>query len=183
MLQRRAVAHSTKVPRSAAPDLPIAPAVGVSPTSAGRRVIRQRMLRVLKLDRSVYAEIERDPAGTRQAAIVVGFVATAAAVGTVLAEPLTTPEVIARPKMATDIPASITTPNVVKTRLGTLNFFDGLPDAATVKTVYDNLDFQRGVQAFLTAIPAASAYAMTTASRCPRARSHSPMIASDSPPL
>ena len=86
MLQRRAVAHSTKVPRSAAPDLPIAPAVGVSPTSAGRRVIRQRMLRVLKLDRSVYAEIERDPAGTRQAAIVVSFVATAAAVGTVLAE-------------------------------------------------------------------------------------------------
>ena len=84
---------------------------------------------------------------------------------TTLAEPLTTPEVIARPKMATDIPASITTPNVVKTRLGTLNFFDGLPDAATVKTVYDNLDFQRGVQAFLTAIPAASAYAMRTGIR------------------
>ena len=29
------------------------------------------MLRVLKLDRSVYTEVERDPSGTRQAAVVV----------------------------------------------------------------------------------------------------------------
>ena len=70
-----------------------------------------------------------------------------------------------RPKMATDIPASITTPDRVKTRLGTLKFFDGLPDEATVQTVYDNLDFQRGVQAFLTAMPAASLYAMRTGFR------------------
>ena len=63
-----------------------------------------------------------------------------------------------KPKMATDIPASITTPDKVETRLGTLKFFDGFPDDATVKKVYDNLDFQRGVQAFLTAIPAASMY-------------------------
>jgi hypothetical protein len=61
-------------------------------------------------------------------------------------------------KMTTDIPASITTPDVVETSLGTMRFFDGFPDAATVRKVYDNLDFQRGVQAFLTAIPAASAY-------------------------
>ena len=73
--------------------------------------------------------------------------------------------IVARPKMATDIPASITTPDVVETRIGTLRFFDGLPDKATVQTVYDNLDFQRGVQAFLTAIPAASAYAMRTGIR------------------
>ncbi|HEX8946572.1 MAG TPA: DUF1254 domain-containing protein [Gemmatimonadaceae bacterium] len=59
-------------------------------------------------------------------------------------------------RMATEIPSSITTPDVVETRLGTLRFFDGLPDEATVKTLYDNLDFQRGVQAFLTALPAAS---------------------------
>lgn len=68
-------------------------------------------------------------------------------------------------KMTTDIPASITTPDRVETRLGTLKFFDGLPDEATVQTVYDHLDFQRGVQAFLTAIPAASAYAMRTGFR------------------
>jgi hypothetical protein len=64
-----------------------------------------------------------------------------------------------RYKMTTDIPVSITTPDSVATRLGTLKFFDGFPDAETVKKVYDNLDFQRGVQAFLTALPAASAYA------------------------
>jgi hypothetical protein len=64
----------------------------------------------------------------------------------------------AKPKMATDIPASITTPDSVETRLGTLKFFDGFPDEATVRTVYDNLDFQRAVQAFLTALPAASLY-------------------------
>jgi hypothetical protein len=68
-------------------------------------------------------------------------------------------------KMATDIPASITTPDVVETSLGTMRFFDGFPDAPTVKKVYDNLDFQRGVQAFLTAIPAASAYSFRTGLR------------------
>ena len=71
----------------------------------------------------------------------------------------------AKPKMATDIPASITTPDAVETRLGTLKFFDGLPDGATVQKLYDNLDFQRGVQAFITTIPAASAYAMRTGIR------------------
>src|SRR5574339_913316 len=71
----------------------------------------------------------------------------------------------ARTRMGTDIPPSITTPDRVETRLGTLNFFDGLPDEATVQKVYDNLDFQRGVQAFLTAIPAASLYAMRTGFR------------------
>ena len=65
----------------------------------------------------------------------------------------------ARYKMTTDIPASITTPDNVETSLGTLKFFDGFPDAATVQKVYDNLDFQRGVQTFLTAMPAASACA------------------------
>jgi hypothetical protein len=68
-------------------------------------------------------------------------------------------------KMATEIPSSITTPDVVETRLGTLRFFDGLPDKATVKTLYDNLDFQRGVQAFLTALPAASLSATRTGIR------------------
>src|SRR5260221_2178461 len=58
--------------------------------------------------------------------------------------------------MTTDIPPSITTPNSVETRIGTLKFFDGFPDKATVEKVYDNLDFQRGVQAYLTALPAVS---------------------------
>jgi hypothetical protein len=68
-------------------------------------------------------------------------------------------------KMTTDIPASITTPDVVETSLGTLRFFDGFPDAATVQKVYDNLDFLRGVQVFLTCIPPASANAFHTGLR------------------
>jgi hypothetical protein len=75
---------------------------------------------------------------------------------TLTAEPRPSP----RPKMATDVPVAITTPDRVETRLGTLRFFDGLPDEATVETVYDHLDYQRGVQAFLTCIPAASFCAM-----------------------
>jgi hypothetical protein len=71
----------------------------------------------------------------------------------------------ARYKMTTDTPASITTPDVVETSLGTLRFFDGFPDDATVQKVYDNLDFQRGVQVFLTCIPPASANAFRTGLR------------------
>jgi hypothetical protein len=63
-------------------------------------------------------------------------------------------------KMTTPIPPQITTPDSVETRLGTLNFFDGFPDDATVEKVYDNLDFERGVQAFLTAMPGASVYGL-----------------------
>jgi hypothetical protein len=68
-------------------------------------------------------------------------------------------------KMTTDIPASITTPDTVETSIGTLRFFDGFPDDATTQKVYDNLDFQRGVQVFLTALPAASAYAFRSGLR------------------
>ena len=59
-------------------------------------------------------------------------------------------------KMTTDIPASITTPDIVQTRLGQLKFTDGFPDDATVQKVYDNLDFQHAVQAYLTGLPAVS---------------------------
>ena len=62
--------------------------------------------------------------------------------------------------MTTEMPAGITAPAEVKTRLGTLRTKDGFPDKATIEKVYDNLDFQRGVQAILTGMPAASLSAM-----------------------
>ena len=55
-----------------------------------------------------------------------------------------------------DVPAKITTPNSTDTRIGTLNFNDGAPDDKTVGLVYDNLDFMRGVQVFLTGVSATS---------------------------
>ena len=41
---------------------------------------------------------------------------------------------------------------------GASRFSDGAPDYKTVELVYDNLDFMRGVEAFLDGIPAASIY-------------------------
>ena len=38
-------------------------------------------------------------------------------------------------KYKADIPNSITTPDSVETRIGTLKFHDGLPDAETAKKV------------------------------------------------
>src|SRR5579871_1209617 len=63
-------------------------------------------------------------------------------------------------KMTTPIPSSIKTPDSVETRIGTLKFFDGFPDEPTVQTVYDNLDFQRGVESFLSGMPGASLVGM-----------------------
>jgi hypothetical protein len=63
------------------------------------------------------------------------------------------------PKYSAKVPSYITTPDTVNTRIGALKFFDGLPDPETVQKVYDNLDFARGVEAFLSGMPAASLYA------------------------
>jgi hypothetical protein len=55
----------------------------------------------------------------------------------------------------------IVTPSVVESeRLGTLSYFDGYPTEETVQKVYDNLDFNRGIEAFLNGIPAASMHAL-----------------------
>lgn len=56
----------------------------------------------------------------------------------------------------TPIPKSIMTPDSVETSLGELNFFDGIPDQATVEKVYDNLDRMRAIEAFLDMVPMAS---------------------------
>jgi hypothetical protein len=74
------------------------------------------------------------------------------------------PSVFAQ-KYKTDIPPAVTIPDKVETRLGTLTFKDGFPDDKTIEKVYDNLDFQRGVQALLTAMPAASLVAQRKALR------------------
>lgn len=66
------------------------------------------------------------------------------------------------PKYAPDVPAKITAtrPNTVTTRIGTLRFKDGAPDPATVQLAYDQLDFGRGVDAFLKGMSATSVNAL-----------------------
>ena len=50
---------------------------------------------------------------------------------------------------AAEIPPSITTPDKVETRIGTLDFKDGAPSKATLDKVYDNLDFTHAFEAFV----------------------------------
>ncbi len=45
---------------------------------------------------------------------------------------------------------SISTPDKVKTSLGVLKFFDGVPTDDTVQKVYDNLDRMRARRCFST---------------------------------
>ncbi len=63
-------------------------------------------------------------------------------------------------KMTTPIPPGIVTPDTLHTRVGTLNLDDGVPDEESTRLLYDNLDFQRAVQAYLSSIQIASMYAM-----------------------
>ena len=65
--------------------------------------------------------------------------------------------------MKTDIPEAITTPDRVETRIGTLEFFDGIPTKETSSRVYYYLDFSRAMETFLHGIPAASVEGLRSA--------------------
>jgi len=55
---------------------------------------------------------------------------------------------------------SLSTPDKVEPRIGTLEFKDGAPSAETVDKVFDTLNFTRGLDAFLNSYGGASAYAI-----------------------
>jgi hypothetical protein len=55
---------------------------------------------------------------------------------------------------------SISTPDRVESRLGTLEFRDGAPTQATAELLYDHLDFTHGIEAFINSFPGASLTAM-----------------------
>ncbi|VAX24027.1 protein of unknown function DUF882 [hydrothermal vent metagenome] len=76
------------------------------------------------------------------------FLIAAIAMGNILAQ--------ATDGYKTKIPEKILTPNKVETRIGELEFYDGMPTKETLKKVYENLDFIRGVDVFLNFIPATS---------------------------
>jgi len=68
-------------------------------------------------------------------------------------------------KMTTPIPKKVTTPASVDTSIGKLSFTDGVPTKETAAKVYDNLDFLRGVEAFVNGVPGASMVALRTGLR------------------
>jgi len=91
----------------------------------------------------------------KQNIVVAAFIA---ALGLASTQAQTPPKM----KMTTPIPPSITTPDSIDTPIGTLKFFDGFPDDETVQKVYDNLDFSRGIQAFMSGMPGTSLVGMRT---------------------
>jgi hypothetical protein len=77
-----------------------------------------------------------------------------------MAAPLRAQEDDGKPNYSAEVPPSILTPEETESRIGRLKFFDGLPDAETVARVYDNLDFIRAVETFLSGVPVASMHAI-----------------------
>jgi hypothetical protein len=72
---------------------------------------------------------------------------------------------LAVPYMATAqtapaIPPSISTPDKVESRIGTLEFKDGAPSKATAEKVYDNLDFTFALRAFMDNMRGVSIHAL-----------------------
>jgi hypothetical protein len=65
-----------------------------------------------------------------------------------------------QPGVSAETLKSISTPDRIESRLGTLEFDDGAPSDATAELLYDNLDFMHGVEAFINSFPGASLAAM-----------------------
>jgi hypothetical protein len=62
--------------------------------------------------------------------------------------------------VSTEILHSISTPQQLETRLGTLELVDGVPTRETTETVYDHLDFTHALNAYLNGFPGASTQAI-----------------------
>jgi hypothetical protein len=70
--------------------------------------------------------------------------------------PYASAQEIPTPGFNNKIPDSILSPDEVKTRIGTLEFFDGIPKEKTATLLFNNLDLNRGQQAFLNGMPASN---------------------------
>ena len=74
-----------------------------------------------------------------------------------------TPNVVAQeatPGYNTKIPPSLLTADELETRLGTLHFFDGIPTKESAEKLYNNLDYVRAVETFISGMPAANLEAL-----------------------
>jgi hypothetical protein len=58
------------------------------------------------------------------------------------------------------ISPAISTPDKVETRIGTLDFKDGMPSKETIAKVYDNLDFMHAFEAFVNTFQGVSIHAL-----------------------
>jgi hypothetical protein len=79
--------------------------------------------------------------------------------------PVTVCAMLALPSIAdaqspAPIPPSISTPDKVDSRLGILEFKDGVPNKATAEKVFDNLDFTYAYRAFIDNMRGVSIHAL-----------------------
>lgn len=72
---------------------------------------------------------------------------------------------VASAEVSKEVLDSISTPDEVKTSIGTLKFLDGAPYPETAGKVYDYLDTMRGVDAFLKGMPGASLQGLINGAR------------------
>lgn len=70
---------------------------------------------------------------------------------------LLSPGAVAQPILT--VPAAISTPDKVETRVGALDFKDGAPSKETLSKVYDTLDFSHAYEAFLNTMQGVNAAA------------------------
>jgi hypothetical protein len=89
--------------------------------------------------------------------LVPALIAAAAmAAAPAMAQMLSGPPADPQYKYSPPMPPGVAAPEKVETRLGTLRFDSGIPDQATTDKLYDNLDFQHAVQAYLLGLPPAN---------------------------
>ena len=67
---------------------------------------------------------------------------------------------MAAAQTARAIPPALITPDKVETRIGTLDFKDGVPSKDTAAKVYDNLDFTHAFEAFVNTLQGVSIHAL-----------------------
>ena len=89
----------------------------------------------------------------RKPSLVPAMIAAAILATPGMTQPLTGAPADSQYKYSTAIPPGVAVPDKVETRLGTLHFNSGVPDKATTEKLYDNLDFQRAVEAYLLGLP------------------------------
>jgi hypothetical protein len=74
---------------------------------------------------------------------------------------------------------SLSAPDKVETRIGTLEFKDGAPSAETAQTIYDALDFTQALNVYNNSFRGASAYAICEGFRSIGAKDNDAVVFSD----
>ena len=77
---------------------------------------------------------------------------------TLISGALVTP--LAQAQVSSETLQSLSTPDTVETRIGTLEYTDGAPSAETAEKVYDTLDFTRALNVYNNSFRGASALAI-----------------------